>query len=274
MVGVYNCVHPANEDFHELQPLPVYLPLPSVPYCDYSVRTIGGDVFPFPGVGMTFIHPIRAVVMDMDGLMLDTEGMSYVGWVRSLAERDLVFGRDRFLELVGLNVADARRKILGWYGPEFPFEAVYARKMVHVDKIIAQEGISQKPGLLKFLAAADSLGLAKAVATSTARERALYKLKKAGLEGRFDAIVCGDEISQGKPAPDIFLLAARLLIIPTDECLALEDSDAGVAAAQSAGMRVVVIPDVKPPSPEARAAAWRILPSLTDAARELSGWVR
>jgi HAD superfamily hydrolase (TIGR01509 family) len=128
--------------------------------------------------------------------------------------------------------------------------------------------------LLEFLAAADSLGLAKAVATSTARERAMYKLKKSGLEERFDAFACGDEISRGKPAPDIFLLAARLLHLPPEECLALEDSDAGVMAAQSAGMRVVVIPDVKPPSPEASAAAWQFLPSLTDAARELPKWVR
>ncbi len=59
--------------------------------------------------------------MDMDGLMLDTEGMSYVGGVWTFAERGLVFGRDRFLELVGLNVADARQKMRGWYGPEFSF---------------------------------------------------------------------------------------------------------------------------------------------------------
>jgi HAD superfamily hydrolase (TIGR01509 family) len=238
------------------------------------MHCIGLAFLRFPGGGMTPFHPIRAVVLDMDGLMLDTEGMSYIGWVRTFAERGRIFGMDRFLELVGLNVADARRKMLGWYGPEFPFDEVYARKMVHVDEIIAREGISRKPGLLEFLAAADSLGLAKAVATSTARERAMYKLKKSGLEERFDAFACGDEISRGKPAPDIFLLAARLLHLPPEECLALEDSDAGVMAAQSAGMRVVVIPDVKPPSPEASAAAWQFLPSLTDAARELPKWVR
>jgi HAD superfamily hydrolase (TIGR01509 family) len=202
----------------------------------------------------------------MDGLMLDTEGMSYIGWVRTFAERGLPFRKDRFLELVGLNVPGARAKLLAWYGPDFPFEAVYARKMIHVDDIIAREGIAQKPGLLEFLAAADSLGLAKAVATSTARERAMYKLKKASLDARFDAIACGDEISRGKPAPDIFLLAARLLQLPPEACLVLEDSDAGVLAAQSAGMRVVVIPDVKPPSPEASAAAWRIFPNLFRAA--------
>jgi HAD superfamily hydrolase (TIGR01509 family) len=209
---------------------------------------------------------IRAVVLDMDGLMLDTEGMSRLGWVRTFAERGLPFGDDRFLELVGLNVAGARRTMLDWYGPDFPFDAVYARKIVHVDEIIARDGIAIKPGLLEFLAAAETLGLAKAVATSTARERAMYKLERAGLTNRFDAGAYGDEITRGKPAPDIFLLAARLLHRPPEECLALEDSDPGVLAARDAGMRVLIIPDVKPPSPEARAAAWEVLPDLFQAA--------
>jgi HAD superfamily hydrolase (TIGR01509 family) len=213
---------------------------------------------------------IRAVVLDMDGLMLDTEGISRTGWVRAFAEWGLPFGDDRFLELVGLNVAGAREKMHGWYGPDFPFDAVYARKIVHVDEIIAQEGIALKPGLLEFLAAADSLGLAKAVATSTARDRAIYKLERAGLKGRFDATACGDEIAHGKPAPDIFLLAARLLQLPPEDCLALEDSDPGVLAAREAGMRVLIIPDVKPPSPEARQAAWEVLPNL----RQAVGFIR
>lgn len=218
---------------------------------------------------MTPAHSIRAVVMDMDGLMLDTEGMSHLGWVRTFAEWGLPFREDQFLELVGLNVPDVRKKMLAWYGPDFPFDAVYARKIVHVDEIIAHEGIMQKPGLPEFLAAADSLGLAKAVATSTARDRAIYKLERAGLKGRFDAAACGDEITNGKPAPDIFLLAARLLHLPPEDCLALEDSDPGVLAARDAGMRVLIIPDVKPPSPAARAAAWEVLPDLHQAAEFL-----
>jgi HAD superfamily hydrolase (TIGR01509 family) len=218
--------------------------------------------------------PIRAVVLDMDGLMLDTEGMSRLGWVRTFAERGLPFGDDRFLELVGLNVADARRKMLDWYGPDFPFDAVYARKIVHVDEIIARDGIAIKPGLMEFLAAAETLGLSKAVATSTARERAIYKLERAGLTNRFDAGAYGDEIARGKPAPDIFLLAAQLLHRPPEECLALEDSDPGVLAARDAGMRVLIIPDVKPPAPESRRAAWKILPSLLTAARDLPEWIQ
>jgi HAD superfamily hydrolase (TIGR01509 family) len=142
-----------------------------------------------------------------------------------------------------------------------------------VDEIIAAQGIPQKPGLSAFLAAVDSLGLRKAIATSTARERAIYKLKLSRVPGAFEAVAGGDEVARGKPAPDLFLLAARRLGLPPEECLAFEDSDPGVLAARDAGMRVVIIPDQKPPSPEAAAAAWRILPSLEEAARQLPGWV-
>jgi beta-phosphoglucomutase-like phosphatase (HAD superfamily) len=80
-------------------------------------------------------------------------------------------------------------------------------------------------------------------------------------------------VAHGKPAPDLFLLAAKRLGIPPAECLAFEDSDPGVLAARAAGMRVVIIPDQKRPSPEAAKAAWRVLPSLNHAAKNLAEWV-
>jgi HAD superfamily hydrolase (TIGR01509 family) len=209
---------------------------------------------------------IRAVVLDMDGLMLDTEPTSQEGWNRTFHERGIRFRDDQFQELVGLNVADVRRKMVEWYGTDFHFEEIYTRKRFHVDEIIAADGIALKPGVDAFLTAADSLGLAKAVATSTGRERALYKLGRVGLAGRFSVFACGDEIERGKPAPDIFLLAAHRLGIPPAECVALEDSDPGVASAVAAGMRVILIPDVKPPSEEAARLAWHILPDLRAAA--------
>jgi beta-phosphoglucomutase-like phosphatase (HAD superfamily) len=81
-------------------------------------------------------------------------------------------------------------------------------------------------------------------------------------------------VERGKPAPDLFLLAARRIGVPPEECLALEDSDPGVLAARAAGMRVVIVPDQKRPSPEAAAAAWRIVPDLLQAAKNLPEWVR
>jgi HAD superfamily hydrolase (TIGR01509 family) len=222
---------------------------------------------------MTAFPPIRAVVLDMDGLMLDTEPMSQAGWVQTFRERGLAFRKDQFQAIIGLNVAGARRMMTGWYGPDFPFDEIYARKLVAVGEIIARDGIPLKPGLAEFLAAADALGLRKAVATSTARERALYKLKLSGVPGTIETLAGGDEVARGKPAPDLFLLAAERLGIPPAECLAFEVSDPGVLAARAAGMRVVIVPDQKHPSAEAAAAAWRIIPSLIQAAQNLPEWV-
>jgi HAD superfamily hydrolase (TIGR01509 family) len=222
---------------------------------------------------MTAVPPIRAVILDMDGLMLDTEPMSQAGWIHTFHERGLSFREDQFQALIGLNVIDARRMITAWYGPDFPFDEVYARKIVAVDEIIARDGIPLKPGLAEFLAAVDSLGLRKAVATSTSRKRAIYKLKLSGVPGTIETLAGGDEVAHGKPAPDLFLLAAQRLGIPPAECLAFEDSDPGVLAARAAGIRVVIIPDRKRPSAEAVAAAWRIIPDLNHAARNLPEWV-
>jgi HAD superfamily hydrolase (TIGR01509 family) len=217
--------------------------------------------------------PIRAVVLDMDGLMLDTEGMSRTAWRRTLAEWGFSITEQQYLQLIGLTVADVGKIMRGWYGADIPFDSIYDRKLALVDEIIAAEGIPQKPGLAPFLAAVDSLGLRKAVATSTARERAIYKLKLSGVTVAFEVVAGGDEVSRGKPAPDLFLLAAERLGIPPLECLAFEDSDPGVLAARAAGMRVVIIPDQKRPSPEAAAAAWRVLPGLDKAAQNLPEWV-
>jgi HAD superfamily hydrolase (TIGR01509 family) len=217
--------------------------------------------------------PIRAVVMDMDGLMLDTEGMSRIAWLRTLAEWGLSIAEEQYLQLIGLTVADVGKIMRGWYGAGIPFDAIYARKLALVDEIIASEGIPKKTGLGAFLAAADALGLRKAVATSTGRERAIHKLNISGLPGVFDVVAGGDEVARGKPAPDLFLLAAERLGIPPMECLAFEDSDPGVLSARDAGMRVVIIPDQKPPSPEAAATAWRIVASLAIAAQRLADWV-
>jgi beta-phosphoglucomutase-like phosphatase (HAD superfamily) len=99
-------------------------------------------------------------------------------------------------------------------------------------------------------------------------------LQAAGLRQRLDAIVGGDEVPRGKPAPDIFLVAASHLGVPAAHCLVLEDSEAGVQAARTAGMTPILVPDLKPPTPAAQKLAHRVVPSLhevRDYVRELVG---
>ena len=104
----------------------------------------------------------------------------------------------------------------------------------------------------------------KAVATSTARDAASFILKKAGLFGRFQAVVTGDQVARSKPAPDIFLEAARLLGAQPENCLVLEDSGAGICAAAAAGMIPIMVPDLIAPTEEIRRLARGIFDSLND----------
>ena len=112
------------------------------------------------------------------------------------------------------------------------------------------------------------------MASSTSKKGVIHKLTVAGLIDRFETLVGGDEVANGKPAPDIFLTAAARLGVLPDGCMVLEDSEAGIQAAHAAGMLPVMVPDVKPPSPEIEAVAYAVLPSLKDTIPLLKRLVR
>jgi HAD superfamily hydrolase (TIGR01509 family) len=139
------------------------------------------------------------------------------------------------------------------------------RLRVHVDRHIECSGIAVKPGLWPLIELLAAHGVPKAVATSTGKARAIRKLSLAGILPHFDHIVAGDEIANGKPAPDIFLKAAEKLSVDAADCYVLEDSEAGVRAAHSAGMTPILVPDLQQPSDEVRALARRTFVSLHEA---------
>jgi len=116
----------------------------------------------------------------------------------------------------------------------------------------------------------DAYGIPRAVATSTRRARAEVKLRQSALLPRFTALVGGDEVAHGKPAPDIYLEAARRLGVPARACLVLEDSDPGVRAALAAGMTPIMVPDLLPPSHDLLARGVIVDSSLTDVAARLA----
>ena len=137
------------------------------------------------------------------------------------------------------------------------------------DAIVAAEGISLKPGLDDILDLLDERGVAAAVATSTRRERARAKLDRVGLLHRFAALVGGDDVARGKPAPDIFLAAAERLGVAAGDCIVLEDSEPGIIAAAAAGMTPVMVPDLHPPSAELLLLEPLVLASLSAVAAHL-----
>ena len=189
-----------------------------------------------------------AIIFDMDGLMLDSERVDLEIWRTTLSRHGHTLPDELHRALIGRREADGERLLLEHYGTAFPLAQIKAETRAVWHERVAAQGLPRKPGLEALLDHLEATGVPKAVATSTARARALLSLGE--LAHRFGALACGDEVANGKPAPDIYLLAASRLSVEVADCLALEDSPAGVTAAQSAGMAVVMIPDLVLPTTE------------------------
>ncbi len=211
---------------------------------------------------------IGAVVLDMDGLMLDTEPLYKVAWQQASVELGFDLDDVTYSILIGRPTEDCEAELLARFGVGFPMARFRARWPELWRTFVQERGIPHKAGLLELLTFLEAQGLPTAIATSSDADYTEFSLRCAGLNGRFQVVVTRDQVVQGKPAPDTYIEAARRLRQDTADCMALEDSDAGVLAACAAGMVTVCVPDLKPPSDAAARAAFRVLGSLIDA-REL-----
>ena len=207
---------------------------------------------------------LAAVVFDMDGLMLDTETIYKVAW--QAASADLGYDLDDvfYARFVGRPNGDCERLLVERFTTAFPLDGFRARwpKLWHAE--VQAKGICQKQGLLDLLTLLDTRRIPFAIATSSGAEETTFCLRAAGLDRRFSVVVTSDQVAHGKPAPDLYLEAARRLHIEPACCIALEDSEAGILAASRAGMMPVLIPDMSPPSDVAVHAAFRVLASLDE----------
>jgi HAD superfamily hydrolase (TIGR01509 family) len=205
-----------------------------------------------------------AVIFDMDGLMLDSERLDLWAWQTVAARRGFGFSESLHRTLIGRRTVETQADLRAHYGPDFDFATVYAEVRALWRETLRTHGVPLKAGLLELLEFLDSARIPRAVATSTARENALLSL--GTLVDRMDAVVCGDEVARSKPAPDIYLRAAESLGVPASECLALEDSIPGVTAAHAAGMTVVMVPDLVPPTAG--------VPYVCDSLHQVTAWLR
>jgi len=203
-----------------------------------------------------------AVIFDMDGLMLDTERIARSAWLHAMAQHGYHMDETAYLQLLGRTLRDVECILGEHFGPQFPFQSVYAERQRYADEEMHTNGVPVKAGLRELIAGLEQRGIPFGIGSSTHRHYAIWKLTHAGLIGHFQVMVCGDEVANGKPAPDLFLEAARRLNMPPENCVVLEDSDAGVQAAHAAGMLPVMIPDLKQPEAAIAALAYRVVPSL------------
>jgi HAD superfamily hydrolase (TIGR01509 family) len=214
-----------------------------------------------------------AVLFDMDGLMVDTEPLARLAWERVIAPHGAVVNDVLYNRMLGRRTVESAQLVLDELRLPVPLDELVARKTAEY-LLTLENGVPVMPGLWGLLDRVEALGLPWAVATSTPRAVAEIVLGKLNLTGRYRALACGDEVTHGKPAPDIFLLAAERLGVSPAACLALEDSAAGCIAAAAAGMRVVVVGegamnDGSGPAPRSFACAYARYPSLAEVAADL-----
>lgn len=193
---------------------------------------------------------IKAVIFDLDGLLLDTEIVAFKIY-EELGERfGFTLTLPDFMEnfcgqQLRRNVAYCNERFHLPWGFE---EAV--EEVLRIEKRILDEGVDVMPGAKELLTFLKANNYKTCVASSSARERSLNLLERYELVEYFDDFVFGPEVNRGKPNPDIFLKAAEKLDISPEYCLVLEDSPAGIQAGYSAGMHVICIPDLKYPTQE------------------------
>lgn len=213
---------------------------------------------------------VAAIILDMDGLMVDTEPLYKIAWQQASREAGFDLDDRRYAMIVGRTMAGCERVLAEEFGPGFPVERVRERRPILWREEVDRRGVQPKPGVLELLAFADSHGLRTAVATSTNAKTAAFTLGRAGLAARIGTVVTGDQIVHGKPAPDIYLEAARRLGVEPRACIAIEDSEAGVRSIANAGMRGILVPHW-PASDLARRTAYRVVGSLHDACDIIAG---
>lgn len=190
---------------------------------------------------------INGAIFDMDGLMLDTEKLLVRFWKEAAAEYGYSMTDQNVFEIRSLSRKYSVPLLKSIFGEEFPFSEVRNRRIVLMNDYIDKYGFEVKKGLYELLDYLKVNGYRTAVATATARERAENYLKKIDVYSYFDAVICGDMVTNGKPEPDIYLTASRELGLPSEECAAFEDSPNGIRSAYAAGCKVIMIPDLTQP---------------------------
>jgi HAD superfamily hydrolase (TIGR01509 family) len=213
----------------------------------------------------------KAAVFDMDGLLLDSERVYGASWADVARQQNIPLTREMIHDTIGMNARVSEAYLKERLGADFDFPTFHeaARQLTY--QRLKQEGIPLKPYASQALTTLKGAGFQLALATSTREPVARWLLTQRALIGCFDRLCFGSQVERGKPFPDIFLLAARQLALPPGDCVVLEDSPNGIAAAKAAGMDALWIPDQILPDerPDIAQQARRIFPTLKEATQWL-----
>lgn len=205
----------------------------------------------------------KAIIFDMDGLMIDSERVTYEEYTKTMKKFNYPFDKSFYIRCLGKNRTTICQLFTQQYGEEFPMQEIWEDVHLSLDDRLTTS-TPLKNGIVELLTYLKDHHYKTIVATSSSKERAEKILAAARLRNYFDDIICGDEVTCGKPHPEIFLTACQKLGVTPDEALVLEDSEAGITAAHCGGIDVICIPDMKYPEEEFANKTLKIVTSLHD----------
>jgi HAD superfamily hydrolase (TIGR01509 family) len=189
-------------------------------------------------------HELEAVLFDMDGLLVDTEPLWFETEQEVMARLGAPWSKEDQERLLGGSMERTVAYLLAKAARPAPAADVARWMLEGMLKRAAQGRVTVRPGARELLAEVAAAGVPYALVTSSERELAAAVVAGSGF--RFPVTVTGGDVARSKPAPDPYLLAARLLRARPERCVALEDSPNGVASATAAGCRVIAVPSLLP----------------------------
>ena len=196
---------------------------------------------------MTHLTPfpadVQAVILDMDGLILDTESGYCSAWQATAQQLGYSLEDSHCQSLNGQSGERIEQYMRAYFGADFPFDQFMQQASMTWQSDVEQHGIKTLPGFFDLMMILEERQIAYCLATNSRRNNAQQCLQLANIADYFSLIVTRDEVNNGKPAPDVFLLAAQLLGVEPKRCLGVEDSEIGLQAAKSAGTIPVLITD-------------------------------
>jgi len=206
----------------------------------------------------------KGAIFDMDGTLFDSEKIYQSAWLATAKD----FGKDRGEELVkevsGSSEANCRKMIHEFY-PDVDVDKFFKQVVATAVKVFENDGVEIMKGVTEILTYFNEHGVKMAIASSSSIAVISRNIERADIKKFFSAVVSGESVEHGKPAPDIFLKAAEKINLPASECYVFEDSFNGIRGAYAAGCVPVMIPDTVQPTDEIKKLCAAIYPSLTDA---------
>ena len=207
---------------------------------------------------------IKAIIFDMDGLMIDSERVTFECYQERLKDMNLTMDEEFYKTLLGKPIKGIYQRFYDVYGNDFPIENVIQDVHQLMAERFETEGVPVKKGLVELLHYLKDNNYKTIVATSSNRDRVDKILAQAKITEFFDDSICGDEVTKGKPNPEVFLKSCQKLGVNVDEAIVLEDSEAGIQASYDANIKVICIPDKKYPEKQYEEKTFKILKDLTE----------